>query len=551
MINLLLIFILESYAQSTPFTFNDLRDLIRINHLTRIEDVLANPGFPQAMRSNYTLVNASESLQSGTYDEPRVVMFGDDARLTCTFNSETSLTGSDTMECLQFDDAQRRFDYRQIQFPTPENGLTRAEFSESGQTVDKTKHCTQCHGGNDMRPIWDEYPLWTGVYGSDHDRLGSDDARYAEFAAKRSQDPRYKWLIQHDDRPIAPYAGNLEVVTDLSNRPNLRLADYLGAMMGLRDARILESRVSRLDSVAFAVRALQCKLPAGAQLDIDLDQIFANSGISLDQWRTQNIHHDLANGFPRYEFESGFTFLSLSVGMGIVQDLAIKGDAQLAAGLEKLRQAPATDYKRYKRQVKLAINSILPDPDVFKIENFERNIGWICPRLTEVYRQELTKNGWALPAAPPGSCRGMNLREMPEQTSCNTKTGRFQLVKRGKTGQETWRDLKTGLLWSDSHGNNTQSQIGATIACNVFNDTIQGKSIGIGGFHLPTREEFLEAEKNGIREILNDARARWFWSQTRYEPLPYLGYVFAGSLGYVIRGDVDEDLYSTICVSSL
>ena len=276
---------------ATPFAYEDSRALIEGQGFTRVEQVLG--ALPAAFRSGYVLMHDSRGLQDATYDKPRAILFGDDARLTCAFNGYSSQRGFDTLECFQFRERERRFDFRQIRFPTEANGLSRVEFSASNETTDGKIRCSACHGA-DPRPNWDSYDRWPGAYGTSDDELEGDAPRYAQFVARRSADPRYRWLIQGTTRTDPYMAGDL---IGIDNRPNLKLSDALGRMNALRATRILESRVPTWQSLAFAVKALECTLSgeqrealasAGfdAARELDLGRIFSNVGLSTSEWGT-------------------------------------------------------------------------------------------------------------------------------------------------------------------------------------------------------------------------------------------------------------------------
>ena len=124
-------------AETARLTYEDLVALIQTEHVTSIEQLL--PKLPEELRSSYVLMHDSRSLQGASNDAPRVILFGADARLTCAFAGDAGLPGFDSLECFQFREAERAFDFRQIRFPTKQNGLTEVAFSASNQTTDEAR----------------------------------------------------------------------------------------------------------------------------------------------------------------------------------------------------------------------------------------------------------------------------------------------------------------------------------------------------------------------------------------------------------------------------
>jgi hypothetical protein len=292
--------ITEQTTQATRarFAYEDIVALIQGQNLTSVEQVL--PALPEELRSNYTLMHDSRSLQSASVDAPRAILFGADGRLTCAFAGDPANPGFDSLECFQFREEQRAFDFRQIRFPTAANGLTQVVFSGSNQSADGKTKCTSCHGA-DPRPNWDSYSVWPGAYGADDDSIGKDPSlendasHYAGFVARRSTDARYRWLVQ-GPAATAPYMADYGGTID--SRPNLRFSDASNRMNALRVTRLLRQRVARRSLLAFAVAGLTCVLTDSQRRaltdagidpahDLDLGAIFAQAGVSTGDWGTQ------------------------------------------------------------------------------------------------------------------------------------------------------------------------------------------------------------------------------------------------------------------------
>lgn len=371
-------------APEAGFTYEDLVHLIESHSAKSIEELL--PFLPLAMRSNYTLMSKSESLQEASKLEPRVILFGEDASLTCSFNGGTLQAGSDTLECFQFRKSTRSFDFRQIQFPTSKNELKEVRFSTANRSADGRLACGSCHG-DDPRPNWDKYSVWPGAYGENDDDLSRDEKlAYKAFVTMRAVHPRYQHLIQDDDE-TAPYQSHSRPIS-MDRRPNLRFSDAIGRMNGLRTARLLAERVPSWQAVAYAFQKFNCSL-SKAQKDrlaangreapaISSDQILASTGVSARDW-TSRFSEDRNSD---YEHQAGFSFLSVSTSMGVVMTLVQAGNSSLGQAVEEImRHLPSETDKAYLPFLQ-SLNRILPDPNTFG-GHYSENTASLCPDLSE------------------------------------------------------------------------------------------------------------------------------------------------------------------------
>jgi hypothetical protein len=375
-----------STSWAASFTYTDLVNLIQQNNITSVEALL--PKLPEDLRSNYTLMYASGSLQGATYANPRAIMFGTDASLTCAFNGDVSEIGFDHFECFQFDKESRSFDFHQIAFPTATAKIKKVVFSKSGMSADGTTSCLSCHSA-DPRPNWDGYSFWSGSYGASDDEVG-DPTQYAAFVKTRPSHPRYKWLIQGTDSD-APYNDN-----DISTRPNLRFSDFVGRMNAFRAARILDTTVPDWQSLAFAMKNLNCALSSDQQdqitksglpyaTDTDPLLIFQKLNIAPKDWSTEI--DPTATPSPIYDHQSGFGFLALDAAMAIVSKKADAGDQEFQKALAQLiKTVPPEEGSDYVDFYNVLFG-ILPDPNYFG-GNVTANEALICPELTKIFTQE-------------------------------------------------------------------------------------------------------------------------------------------------------------------
>lgn len=110
--------------------------------------------------------------------------------------------------------------------------------------------------------------------------------------------------------------------------------------------------------------------------------------------------------------------------------------------------------------------------------------------------------------------REPDLTDLPNGTEVITSKG-FHW----NYGDNCWKDLTSGLVWLSTLDG----------MYNHFQATeLQNKSR-----RLPTKEEFKEAEKHGIREII-DMEGKFFWSSSVYPNGSGGAYYFSGGNGDII-----------------
>ena len=105
----------------------------------------------------------------------------------------------------------------------------------------------------------------------------------------------------------------------------------------------------------------------------------------------------------------------------------------------------------------------------------------------------------------------------PKTTVITTKGFAWQLLSRTPEG-ETWEDMTSKLIW-----------LPATDERATW-DRAMAKQNGMQS--LPTKEEYEEAEKHGIREVL-EMGGRWWWSSSEVRSYPHFACLFDGDDGYV------------------
>jgi cytochrome c553 len=214
-------------AHADNFGFASLQALIRTHEVGTVEELLA--ALPEAQRRDYALMFDSRSLQAASFENPRVILYGPDARFVLTFNGAATQRGFRVVETMEFDAANREFRLRELEFPDRPGGAQAVRASEANP-----ERCTRCHG-NPPRPLWDSFPLWPGAYGERYGASLSDRERagLARFLAQQPAHPRYRFLLDvaryADSRTFRPGAGG-QYAASVREPPNAELSADLGKL---------------------------------------------------------------------------------------------------------------------------------------------------------------------------------------------------------------------------------------------------------------------------------------------------------------------------------
>jgi hypothetical protein len=134
------------------------------------------------------------------------------------------------------------------------------------------------------------------------------------------------------------------------------------------------------------------------------------------------------------------------------------------------------------------------------------------------------------------ACRGL-----PHAVRVSDTGVTWVLVARNRNPErglaEVWRDLSTGLAWSDrlrsaySYYQGTGRVPGGhsyLSACGL--DDALAASAGLADFRLPTAPEYRHAEYDGIRSVLPRMDGA-FWSSTLWAGDDHLAFAFDGEKG--------------------
>ena len=175
-----------------PLDFEKLQALIQTCGLKSIEQLL--PLLPRGLRSSYALVYDSRSLQGASPDYPRVILFGKDAKLILAINGSPTQDRFNSIEAIQFRDSNKQFEFRDIQFDSAIPPVKPPVFSERNPSL-----CLDCHRYGRLRPNWDQFSMWPGVFGSENGFIHhQEQSFYARYLAHRNEG-RYQYLLEHSD----------------------------------------------------------------------------------------------------------------------------------------------------------------------------------------------------------------------------------------------------------------------------------------------------------------------------------------------------------------
>ena len=259
-----------------PFTMATLKQLIADNHVTTIEQLL--PLLPTELRSSYTLVyNSQSTLQNGSPDNPRAILFGTNAKFILSFNGgnkNSHVKGGDEIEVMQFNDEKKNFEMFELGFERDKPVKISAE---------NPAKCLTCHHIN-PRPIWTSYRSWPGVYGSDDDELSgfSGDKEliaFRKFRKATASNPRYQALDQGDQEtfPYVPADG----AGNFKNRPNLRMSKLLAQLNGERLIELIRKSPAYPQLRAqFLFTTYGC----GDRSRKEMFDLISKTGIPLKEW---------------------------------------------------------------------------------------------------------------------------------------------------------------------------------------------------------------------------------------------------------------------------
>jgi len=289
--------------------------LVRERGATSVGEALAL--LPAEVRLNYTLIHHSRSIQQGSVENPRVLLFGTDAKLVVAFNGSPDETGYDKLEILAFDEASETFEMRSIGFGEE------VTFSERNPTV-----CTACHRAS-PQPIWKDYGSanagdghgqWLGTYGESHDFVPKRlQPALLRFWSAAPQHERYRVLLRDPESDLFPYQPSGERHRwEHRFRPNNRLSRLLARLNARRVARAVhESELFRARPNLVLSWFLGCdEWSQDPRLPAEIRRIFAER---FPEAAHAALYTDLRSVSPEDRYVMPFMLEKLATGLEVYQ----------------------------------------------------------------------------------------------------------------------------------------------------------------------------------------------------------------------------------------
>lgn len=294
----------------------------------------------------YSLVRNSGSIQVSSPTFPRAIVYGTDARLLQAFNGHPDHAGYDRLELIQFREPKPgklediHYEFREVIFHSD-----RIEITEP----DPAK-CARCHG-TPLRPIWEAYDVWEGLYGKRDDAIIDPDHKYqwmgdrlkykSEYVAEwkdfqkylaiRGTHPRYSLLRVREGSPVAPY-GPEHRGGNYYFRPNLRLTFTL---VRLHRDRVLSQAAERPACFRRYRELLQASLLACPGVE-NFRKILPKLGIERRDWHLGREPKE----WYYYEGAEDFSWLvATRLWEEVEKDVAIGKFSRLAESLARARDA--------------------------------------------------------------------------------------------------------------------------------------------------------------------------------------------------------------------
>jgi hypothetical protein len=218
----ILIFPLASQAEGDEL-LRPIFNSIESGEFRSVEDVIR--ALPKSMKRRNALVYQTQNVrQAASAEFPRALFFSEDLKAMIAISGDPNdVTGYQTVEVIEFDERLNQYRFSSVDFESG-RGTVKRDVAE----------CAKCHHG---RPIWDAYPRWAGIFGSEHTRSYiSDDERehIRSFQRARLADKggRYALFMKTELMPsfyLEKVALNVELTKELSEH---FLAQEMKALKG-------------------------------------------------------------------------------------------------------------------------------------------------------------------------------------------------------------------------------------------------------------------------------------------------------------------------------
>lgn len=152
-------FSLKTSAQEVPditalfedeknFDFEEVMSVLRKKEIKNKEEFLKS--LPKEFKENYIIMYDSNSVQSSSFQEPRVLIRSPKSEVIFSFSGKSNSTNphDNNIEAIFWRPEEKKFEMKEISF-----GQQGMKESHSNP-----KSCLQCHG-EDPRPNWEPYSI--------------------------------------------------------------------------------------------------------------------------------------------------------------------------------------------------------------------------------------------------------------------------------------------------------------------------------------------------------------------------------------------------------
>lgn len=248
----------QKVGTAEPLDCKTFIDILKTKKFSSVGRTLAylRERYPKYM-SFHTFMYASQSIQTTTYQRPRAIVFGPEAKFIFTFNQQDenhSLTGTDAIEFMCFNDRPdtKAFELYEVRYR--DDADDKSEFHNQPLLLEgpNPSKCLGCHSGRTenqwainskqesfnplIHPIWDPYPFWRGAYGGIDDDLTGRSQRVNLFASTDTIERREysKFMDANGDR----HKGRYNYLPPLNPETDLPNADFTGLLAYLNFERI-------------------------------------------------------------------------------------------------------------------------------------------------------------------------------------------------------------------------------------------------------------------------------------------------------------------------
>ena len=126
---------------------------------------------PDDLRTNFIFMGQSQSLQTATATNPRVIMTSARGDVRVSFNTSPNERGYNKVEISTWNPHKQAFDYQEMEFNTQDGKAQQHKDPSS---------CVQCHG-NPAKPNWDNYNYWAGAIPTNKDTLVPNSKEAKEY----------------------------------------------------------------------------------------------------------------------------------------------------------------------------------------------------------------------------------------------------------------------------------------------------------------------------------------------------------------------------------